>query len=229
MKLKTTIIISLIVAVLAQPIGIFSFETDQYNLPPEPLVDIGDEVTDYVQRQIDLAITRIDSEIVEVGACVESDPKDKNCDSPDELSKRLAYLRSNDAVAKEIFKRLGDGIFPFTNVSVWIEWHKFAESPARYKTSFKDSIHLTAPFNYLTISPTVNIYDTKLGTDKIAHIFQQGYAYYKIHKRATSKDADDPAAIEKAVRWDKKPKEPITDIGFPAFIRMPTWRPIMPD
>ena len=85
-----------------------------------------------------------------------------------------------------------------------MESHKFKAQPASYKTKFRDSIFLTAPFNYLTISKTVNIYGTQFGTDKIAHMFQQGYDYYVIRKRALAKGLTEEKAIKKAVNFGKR-------------------------
>ena len=57
--------------------------------------------------------------------------------------------------------------------------HHFVAQPARYRTSYWKSIFILNPGIALTISPTVNLYGSEFGTDKIAHVFQQGYTYYK--------------------------------------------------
>jgi hypothetical protein len=116
---------------------------------------------------------------------------------------KLKYLRSEDAIVREVFKLLGGGIPPFTNSGTWMEKHEFKASPARYKTSFDDSIFKVRPSNYLTISDTVNLYGTHLGTDKIAHIFQQGYTYFKIVERAKAKRKSDEKALRKAFNWGR--------------------------
>lgn len=82
-----------------------------------------------------------------------------------------------------------------------MEKHHFAAQPARYKTDYRKSIFFTSPINYLTISETVNLYGTQFGTDKIAHFFQQGYAYYKIYNRAAAHGLAPEQAARKAVRW----------------------------
>ncbi len=42
----------LCVVLLMQANIAFAFETDQYNLPPEPLADIGDEVSEYAEQNL---------------------------------------------------------------------------------------------------------------------------------------------------------------------------------
>jgi hypothetical protein len=204
MKLEKIIRLFLCLVLLAQPIVISAFETDQYNLPPQPLADIGDEVSDYVEENLKKAIGKINSEISARKSCLESIAaklKREKCNSPDQERARLAYLRSPDAVAREVFKLLGDGIPPFTNSEIWMVKHQFVKQPARYKTDFEKSIFFAAPINYLTISPTVNLYGAEFGTDKIAHFFQQGYTYYKKYNRALARGLTPDKAAAKAIRW----------------------------
>ena len=179
-------IISLILclAFLTQTFTVFAFETDQYNLPTVPLADIGGEVTDYTLENIEKAIGKINAEIAEQQACLDKNSKRSNCDSVEKEKAKLKYLRSEAAVVKAVFKPLGGGIPPFTSSGSWMESHEFKAQPARYKTSFGDSIFKAFPSDYWTISDTVKLYGIEFGTDKIAHIFQQGYTYYKIYERA---------------------------------------------
>jgi hypothetical protein len=83
-----------------------------------------------------------------------------------------------------------------------MEAHRFNAQPARYKTGFRKSIFFIFPGNYLTISSTVKVYESQFGTDKIAHFFQQGYAYYKIYNRAVARGGLAPdQALRKAIEW----------------------------
>ena len=181
-----------------------AFETDQYNLPPKPLADIGDEVTQYAEENLTKAINKLNAEIFKRQPCLEkkvADTKNIKCDSPEKERTKLAYLRSEEAVAREVYKRLGDGIVPFTKSGTWMESYDFKAQPDRYKTNFRRSIFFIFPPNYLTISKTVNIYGSQFGTDKIAHFFQQGYAYYKKYYSATATGLTPDEAAKKAVRW----------------------------
>ena len=181
----------------------FAFETDQYNLPTAPLADIGDEVTDYALENIQKAIDKLNAGIAAREACLATFSKKKGCDSPEKERARLGELRSGETLARAVFKPLGGGIPPFTNSGTWMEAHEFQAQPARFKTSFGKSIYRTSPVLYLTISETVRLYGVELGTDKIAHIFQQGYTYYRTVERARAKDLPVAQSVEKAVRWGK--------------------------
>lgn len=189
---------------LWQPIA--AFETDQYNLPSPPLADIGDEVSEYAEQNLIKAVDKINAEISARQSCLENSvAKSKliNCESPARERAKLEFLRSNDAVAQEVYNLLGAGFIPFTKSSSWLESHRFEAQPARYKTSYPKSIFAVLPTNYLTISPTVKMYQSEFGTDKIAHFFQQGYSYYKIYGRAILKGHAPADAVRKAIRWGR--------------------------
>ena len=189
-------------ALLISPSATFAFETDQFNLPPEPLADIGAEVHDYVEENIEKAIGKINREINVRQNCL-GNKTAKNCESAAKNQQRLNYLRSEAAVMRAVYNRLGAGVVPFTASGSWMESHRFKAQPARYKPDFKQSIYATFPSNYLTISETVNLYGEQFGTDKIAHIFQQGYTYLRIYERALAKGFPKEAATKRANDWGR--------------------------
>ena len=188
----------LTVLLLTHPAQLMCFETDQYNLPPTPLADIGPEVYEYTLENIRTAVEKINAKIGKENRCID----DPECDQRT-ARKRLEYLRSAAAIERAVYDQLGYGIIAFAKAGDWINSHKFRAQPARYKTSFKDSIYVWIPTDYFTISPTVNIYGVHLGTDKIAHFFQQGYTYQRIAERQIAKGASAQSAEAKAVAWGR--------------------------
>lgn len=192
-------------ALMLQSIASFAFETDQYNLPPAPLADIGDEVSEYTEQTLREVVVKINAEIVVRQSCLEKDQvKKANCGSAEYERKTLEYIRSEEAVAQELYQRLGDGFFPLTKVGKWMNTHNFRISPARYKTTYLESIFVTLPTDYLTISPTVNLYGAQFGVDKIEHFFQQGHTYYQTYNGAIADGMKPDDAVKKAVKWGQK-------------------------
>lgn len=204
MKRSPLICFLLSLVLLMNGMVCFGFETDQYNLPPAPLADIGDEVSDHVVATLREVVAKVNAEIAVRRSCVEGAQIEKKpCGRSGEDKKRLEYLLSDDAVARELYKTLGDGTFPFTKVGKWMNTHKFRGQPARYKTGYRKSIFILLPTNYLTISATVKMYGSQFGVDKIEHIFQQGYTYYKIYEDAVAKGMSRDDATKKAIKWGK--------------------------
>src|SRR5664279_2223510 len=110
--MKPSLLISLFLslAFALQPIAVAAMETDQYNLPPVRLADIGDEVSEYVEGELLMATAIVNGEIALHQACLDAgSAKRSGCGSHDKERRKLDYLRSNDAVAKELYKLLGDG------------------------------------------------------------------------------------------------------------------------
>ena len=180
-------------------------ETDQFNLPHVPLADIGDEVSEYVENNLRMAIAKINAEIVRHQSCVDvTRGKASECSSPEKEREKLAFLRSNDAVARELYELSGDGNIFVSKFGTWINSHDFRASPSRYKTNYLHSIYLAAPIDYVTLSPTVKVFGVEFGTDKLDHFFQQGYKYYRIYNKASAKGASTEHAATKAIKWGQK-------------------------
>ena len=188
---------------LIAPLAAFAFETDQFNLPEKPLADIGAEVHEYVRENVEQAMAKINREIAARQRCLD-DKAAKNCESAAKNIERLQYLRSDAAIRRAVFNRLGSGIVPFTASGSWLDSHRFKAQPARYKSDFKESIYAAFPSNYLTISETVNLFGAQFGTDKIAHIYQQGYTYLRIYERGLAKGLSKEAATKRACDWGRR-------------------------
>jgi hypothetical protein len=190
------------VALLSQPVATPAFETDQYDLPPVPLADIGDEVSEYIEENLRKAVATVNAEIADSRACLGKTltPRRK-CASAENEKKELDHLLSNDAVARQLFKYIGDGNLYITKTGKWFKSHKFRGQPDRYKPAYTRSIFLINPADYLTSSPTVRLFSTEFGTDKIEHFLQQGYQYYEIYNKAIAKKMSEDEAVKKAIRW----------------------------
>jgi len=192
---------------LLSPTTVSAFETDQYDLPPVPLADIGDEVSEHVEQKLHRAVEKVNAEISVRQKCVSEysdEGQGSGCDSPGVETSKLAYLRTGDAIVDTAFDELGAGVPPFTSMGTWMDTHHFQGQPARYRTSYLKSIFVLFPPIALTISPTVKMYGSEFGTDKVAHLFQQGYTYYKLSHRALTAGATREEATAKAVRWGQK-------------------------
>lgn len=199
MKLRTFTIIFI---VIFQATIAFAFETDQYNLPPQPLGDIGIEVSDYTETVVRKAVEQVNAEILRRENCLINETK--QCDSTEKNQKQLAYLQSDDAVAHEVYEVLGGGIVPYTNSGTWLESNNFKAQPARFKPSFRESLFVFYPTSYFELASTVKMYDSQFGTDKIAHLFQEGYGYFKTYKKAVDKGETENKATEKAIKSGQK-------------------------
>ena len=202
MKPKALISLFLSFFFVVQPLAAPAMETDQYNLPPVPLADVGDEVSEYIAQSLFAAVSKVNANIAFHQACIDAaSVKRSDCGSSKKENKKLAYFRSNDAVAKELYKLLGAGNIFVSHIGQWMNSHKFRSTPATYKANYLESIYFAAPIDFATLSPTVRLFGVEFGTDKLDHLFQQGYRYYTLQKDVAAKGATPEQAVQKAIKW----------------------------
>lgn len=192
----------LIATFVIRPVS--AMETDQYNLPTEPLADIGNEFSGFVADNLWTAAATINAEIEQHQKCIDGVAGGNvKCRSAETEKKQIAELQTNDAVARALYKLLGDGTIFTTHTGDWLNSHIFALAPARYTAPYGESIYVTMPINYATLSPTIRVNGVECGTDKFDHFFQQGYRYYKIYTNQLHKNKTPEQAAKKAVSWGK--------------------------
>ena len=185
-----------------------AMETDQYNLPPTPLVDIGDELTQFVWDGLIEAAAKLNSEIDAHEACLTS-PETQGCGSARAEDKKLVELRSGEALAKAIYHQLGEGTVFTSHAGEWLTSHEFLHTPASYKAAYNESIYFVRPVNYATLSPTIRVNGVEMGTDKFDHFFQQGYSYYKIYKHQLAHGKTPDAAATRSIAWGRRTEKTI--------------------
>lgn len=192
-------------SILLASVGVSAFETDQYNLSPVPLADIGDDVSEYVEKNLLVAIQNVNREIALRQVCVETVSKPvKGCETVSHELEKLAYLRCGDALADELAGLLAGNNLMTTKFGKWIHSRRLRGQPDRYKADIGESIFMLNPPDYLTLSPTVRLYGAEFGTDKLEHFFQQGHQYYEIRNKAVTKGSSVAEAEKKAIKWGQK-------------------------
>src|SRR6476620_8399125 len=90
-SLRTFLLISILHTLLCVPLA--AFETDQFNLPPVPLVDIGDEVSEYFELSIRGAVDALNLQIYQHEKCIASPLRLKGCGSRSDETRALAAVR----------------------------------------------------------------------------------------------------------------------------------------
>src|SRR5258708_33784028 len=103
-------ILDLLFTALLSPWTAIAFETDQYDLPPHPLADIGDEVAGHVELKLRIAVDKINAGISEAENCIAADATHRRlhgCGAPVDEKPRGEYLRSEDPFAHKGFDQIG--------------------------------------------------------------------------------------------------------------------------
>ena len=197
---------------LGATVPALALETDQFTVPSRPLPDIGPELDAYVAGVVwDVALG--------LNARAEAQEREAR-KAPWPLSdyhrSRAARYRSNDLFTRRVFDALAGPGLPECRVEQWVRRHRFraAEEDPKHRTVYEitlgrcvygDSLSpFSKPLLLAFLSPTVNIYGSYMGVDKLGHLYQHGYHYYAEYRRAEADGCDDAKATVRAVRLGVK-------------------------
>ncbi len=166
-------------------------ETDQFTLPDPPLDDLGRDLGAKVLEIIGGETARLNLRIDER---MQGDPRA----AAEPVDEREFVTR--------VYGQVGVGV-PESTLERAIRYGEFPGRNVRFQTGYAESIYawVFAPVPFALMpaasSPTVRLYGLDLGTDKIGHIFQQGYEYFNLYEDARAGGADETAALGKAVKY----------------------------
>lgn len=193
MNLRPIVIVACFVALLPgiATEDVHASETDQFTLPNPPLDDVGRDLGARVLEVLAGETAKLNLRIDEK---IQGDPR-AAVDAIDE----------RDFVT-HIYEQVGVGV-PESTLERTIRYGEFPGRNVRFQTGYSESIYafVFAPVPFALMpaasSPTVRLYGLDLGTDKIGHIFQQGYEYFNLYEDARAGGAEESAALAKAVKY----------------------------
>ena len=190
-------LVAILVAVTTT--DVMGLESDQFTLPPKPLVDVGPDFERHLYRQVQRILIETNKQIQSV--------ETKLSKARINIRKRslefdLARIRSSNFVARQVFETMGRG-WPKTTSEIWIDRHRINGNTTTFPVSFKESIYAKSRYIKvlmpLAMSPTIKFHGVYCGADKIGHFFQQGHEYYQVYRQAIDQGHDSTKALRRAV------------------------------
>jgi hypothetical protein len=178
-------IVMVLAAAVAAP-SAMALETDQFTPPPAPLPD----VAPHFQQHIRTMLQRVASQ-----ANIETLRRHGS------LSQNITLKESDDLAARFVSMN-GSHMFE-CDVEIWLREAKFPVGPHTFAPSMGESVYgsnpLAKPATLIMLSPTVRMFDTYLGTDKVGHFLEQGYEYFQAYRQGEDAKLDAPACVQKAL------------------------------
>lgn len=176
-----------------------ALETDQFTIPPAPLVDVGPTVQQKVRAMLQGVAARANASQLDHREAAKSATFGFSRKSHEEEADRAATA---DYVASAFDRATGPG-FVECDLEIWLRTSVFPGGTHLFDPPIGDSIYgsdpLGKPITLLTLSPTVNLFGIDLGTDKIGHFFGQGYEYYRAFRQAEDAGEDPAACVRRAI------------------------------
>jgi hypothetical protein len=176
-----------------------ALETDQFTVPPAPLADLAPQLSAHVRRSLQKVIDEANDRHADLARAASQAQWDLLRDI---FNDRAAEKLRADYIAEQVYNALGQGL-PECTIESWLARADMGVHPARMEISCDDSIYgkfWQRPLTMQELSPTVNIYGVYLGTDKIGHLFQQGYEYYKIYRQEEFRGRSPAQATSETVK-----------------------------
>jgi hypothetical protein len=120
---------------------------------------------------------------------------------------KAVQFRGEDYLARRVYEALAGGGLPECKIEQWVQRQRFRMldgQSALFRMNcargvYGDSL-LTKPLFLIDLSPTINVHDSYMGTDKLGHLFQQGYEYYMEYRREELRGGGERRALGRAVR-----------------------------
>jgi hypothetical protein len=200
------LILAALFACVAAPV--VALETDQFTVPDRPLPDLGPELDAYVAGVVwDVALS-----MNAQAAAHEREARSAAWPLRDYHRSRAARYRSDDFFTRRVYDALAGPGLPECRIEQWVQRHRFraAADDPRGRTVFEptlgrcvygDSLSpFSKPLLLAYLSPTVNLYGSYIGVDKLGHIYQHGYHYYAEYRKAEAEGCDDAKAVTRAIR-----------------------------
>ena len=185
---------------LGAPAPARALETDQFTPPPHPLQDVSPQFQQHTTAVLQRVISR--ANIRRLDALRDARRTSNKGWQQAHLRKAARYL-TEDYIARALFDEVGHGL-PDCTIETWVAKSKFPYARYRFEPSIGQSVYGANPFaKPLTLqglSPTVNVFGSYMGTDKIGHVFQQGYEYFEAYRKAEAKGRTPEQATRAAVQ-----------------------------
>lgn len=160
-----------------------ALETDQFTVPSKPLPNLGP----VLDLKVDLTLRVLVNEANE---------------HLDKGGKAAEKYKSNDFFADSISNLYAGGI-PECTIESWVRNVDVGDRNARFDVGIMQSVYgralLGRPITLFTLAPTINLYGSYVGTDKVGHFFQQGSEYYETFRAARREGKSEHDAVREAV------------------------------
>lgn len=190
---------AVLAAVLLAAAPARGLETDQFTVPPRPLVDISPQFQQHATAVLREVVAKANARALEhAKAAREASTAARRADH----AAKAAACLADDFIAAALYDAVGRGL-PECELEAWVARSHFPDGPAKFDPSMGESVYGANPFlrplTMQELSPTVNLFGVYLGIDKIGHFFQQGYEYYEAYRAAEASGADRDACLRRAV------------------------------
>ncbi|MBL7687511.1 MAG: hypothetical protein JNJ49_05710 [Bdellovibrionaceae bacterium] len=183
-----------------------AYETDQYTVSPQPLADIGEDLSTFIHMRLKEGVDEINHLRADLPRTVEA--LRAEAARAEDFASAVQRLTQAEELERQLSTQAGQLKYLFQKYSLAITWNDQRDgvfgiglSYAQYPNDLKNGkvvsytpdklntiysysgFHRIISPSYFVFASTVNVYGTSMGVDKIGHLFNQGYEYSEAYEK----------------------------------------------
>ena len=213
----------------ALSVSAHAYESDQHTTPEQELADVGSDMSVFIYNQINVALVKINKDIIELPGQIEtlkmqiireSNPKKvkKLKIALLDLTTRLDLIKTPTGITQAVYQEIGgrftwedqrDGVFglplsmiPYPkNIK---DNKRITYVPSKFKNIYAYAgFHRIISSSYFVFCSSLKMFGIYLGVDKLGHMFNQGYEYFNLYHNELNRTQDAKQAMTNVVDWGR--------------------------
>ncbi|MBK7890998.1 MAG: hypothetical protein IPJ84_09190 [Bdellovibrionales bacterium] len=207
-----------------------AYETDQYTVSPEPLADIGEDLSTFIHSRLEEGIDEINH--LRAALPLKIEVLRAEAARAEDFVSAVQRVTQAEAQARQLSTQAGQLEYLFQKYSLTMTWNdqrdgvfgvglSYAQYPHDRKNGkpvsyIPDKLNTTYSYSgfhriispsYFVFASTVNVFGTNMGVDKIGHLFNQGYEYSEAYEKHLNAGLSPSKALRHAVALGVKSED----------------------
>ncbi len=217
---------------LSQIMHAHAYESDQFTVPDKEFADVGDDVSIFIYNQTKLAVDKINNDLKELPEKIEKTRQAIDTDEAREkpfmmrdlksklkiYTERLKLIQTKQGVVTAVYDELGgvftwedqrDGVFGLPLSIIPYPKNVKDGKIITYVASRSKNIYAWAGFHrlispsYFVFCSSLKMFGVYLGVDKLGHMFNQGYEYYKMYNEHLDSGSSPVDSLKSVIEWGR--------------------------
>lgn len=211
-----------LVLVVVFSLNTSAYETDQFTVSPQPLADIGEDLSTFIHTRLKEGVDEINRLRAELPHKIEV--LKTEAARAEDFASAVQRLTQAEEQERQLSTQAGQLEYLFQKYSLAITWNDQRDgvfgiglSYARYPNDLKNGnpvsytpnklntiysysgFHRIISPSYFVFASTVNVFGVSMGVDKIGHLFNQGYEYAEAYEKHLKAGLSPREALRHAV------------------------------
>ncbi|HEX4923667.1 MAG TPA: hypothetical protein VFV50_06260 [Bdellovibrionales bacterium] len=175
-----------------------SFETDQYSLPPESLIDVGPEISSWVYQNLKKAVAEAAPGTSEIELTSKLLHRLASCDiGVTVFNSSHVAGHCTSRFLEKTFRKRSTGVRRYVHIPS-PSIYRWGTTPGALGWLYQDGF-VDSDYFWRSFSGTINVYGNIIGLDKIGHFLKLGRDYYRVYTEALANGKSEQESEQLAI------------------------------